>query len=55
MILVILGSFRELFGAGTLWGLQVIPQSWYIENGGFYSNNGLVLPPRLAPVKAPSS
>ena len=48
MILVILGFFRELLGAGTLLGYQIIPQSWYIANGGFYSNNGLMLLPPMA-------
>ncbi len=48
MILIILGFFRELLGAGTLWGYQVIPDSWYVANGGFYSNNGLMLLPPMA-------
>lgn len=43
MILVTLGFVRELFGSGTLFGIKVIPQSFY-EMG--YSNNGLmILPP----------
>lgn len=29
MILVIVGAFRELFGRGTLLGLQIIPQGLY--------------------------
>ncbi|MDR2801849.1 MAG: NADH:ubiquinone reductase (Na(+)-transporting) subunit D [Prevotellaceae bacterium] len=46
MILVIVAFFRELFGSGTLLGYQIIPESWYIANGGFYENNGLmILPP----------
>lgn len=48
MILLILGFFRELLGAGTLWGYQIIPDSWYIKNGGFYENNGLLLLPPMA-------
>lgn len=48
LILVILGFFRELLGGGTLFGYQIIPQSWYIQNGGFYSNNGLMLLPPMA-------
>lgn len=48
LILVILGGTRELLGSGTLWGFTIIPQSWYIANGGFYSNNGLVLLPPFA-------
>jgi Na+-transporting NADH:ubiquinone oxidoreductase subunit D len=46
MILVIVAFFRELLGSGTLMGHQIIPESWYIANGGFYENNGLmILPP----------
>ena len=47
-ILVILGFFRELLGNGTLFNIQIIPESWYIANGGFYSNNGLMLLPPMA-------
>jgi len=47
-ILVILGFFRELLGNGTLFNYPVIPESWYIANGGFYSNNGLMLLPPMA-------
>lgn len=43
IILVIVGFFRELFGSGTLFGIQVIPQAFY-DLG--YVNNGLaILPP----------
>lgn len=45
VILVIIGFFRELFGSGTLFGLQIIPQSWYMANGGGYMNNGLMIMP----------
>ncbi len=48
LILVIIAFFRELFGAGTLYGFRVIPESWYIAEGGFYSNNGLMLFPPMA-------
>lgn len=48
IILIIVAFFRELFGSGTLFGLQVIPDSWYIANGGFYSNNGFMLLPPMA-------
>ncbi|MDR2936038.1 MAG: NADH:ubiquinone reductase (Na(+)-transporting) subunit D [Rikenellaceae bacterium] len=48
VILVILGVFREIFGAGTLLGYRIIPDAWYIKNGGFYENNGLVLLPPMA-------
>ena len=48
MILIIVAFFRELLGSGTLLGFQVIPQSWYIENGGWYANNGLMILPPMA-------
>ena len=47
-ILLIVAFFRELFGSGTLFGLRVIPESWYMANGGFYSNIGLMLFPPMA-------
>lgn len=40
IILVIVAFFRELLGAGTLWGFKVIPQSFYDAG---YSNNGLMV------------
>ncbi len=43
VILIIVGFFRELLGAGTLYGYKIIPDSWYIVNGGFYENNGLMV------------
>ena len=45
-ILILVAFFREIFGSGTVLGFQVVPASIYIENGGWYSNNGLML---LAP------
>lgn len=45
VILVIIGFVRELFGAGTLWGVRIIPESFY-EAG--YANNGLMLFPPMA-------
>ncbi len=48
IILVIVGFFRELFGSGTLWNYRVIPESFYIKNGGFYENNGLFILPPMA-------
>ena len=47
-ILLIVAFFRELFGSGSLFGIQVIPDSWYIANGGFYSNVGIMLFPPMA-------
>ena len=43
VILIIVGFFRELLGSGSLFGYKVIPESWYIANGGFYENNGLMV------------
>jgi len=48
VILVIVAFFRELFGSGELLGFQVIPESWYLSNGGFYSDNGFMLLPPMA-------
>ena len=48
LILVIVAFFRELFGSGSLLGFRVIPESWYITEGGFYSNCGLMLFPPMA-------
>ena len=48
LILVIVAFFRELFGSGTLLGYQIVPESWYTANGGYYSNNGLMLFPPMA-------
>lgn len=47
-ILVAVGFFRELFGSGTLFGLRVIPESIYVENGGFYVNNGMMTMPAMS-------
>ena len=38
MILIIVAFFRELFGSGTLFGLQVMP-------AGYVTNNLVILPP----------
>ena len=43
VILIIIGIIRELFGSGSLLGFRIIPESWYIANGGFYENNGLMV------------
>lgn len=48
IILIIVGFFRELFGSGSIYGYQVIPSSWYIANGGFYENNGMMILPPMA-------
>uniref|UniRef100_UPI0032179FAB NADH:ubiquinone reductase (Na(+)-transporting) subunit D n=1 Tax=uncultured Draconibacterium sp. TaxID=1573823 RepID=UPI0032179FAB len=43
VILIVVGFFRELLGGGSLLGYKIIPDSWYIANGGFYENNGLMV------------
>jgi len=45
-VLIIVATFRELLGSGTLFNYSIIPASIYLENGGWYINNGLML---LAP------
>lgn len=47
-ILVIVSFFRELLGSGSVLGYKLIPESWYIANGGFYSNNGMMILPPMA-------
>lgn len=47
-ILIVVAFFRELLGSGTIWGFSVIPDSWYIDNGGFYANNGMMILPPMA-------
>jgi Na+-transporting NADH:ubiquinone oxidoreductase subunit D len=48
VILIIVGFTRELFGSGSIYGYQIIPNSWYIANGGFYENNGMMILPPMA-------
>ena len=43
IILIIVAFFRELFGSGTLWGYQIIPQWWY--DAGYQNNGMMILPP----------
>lgn len=45
IILIIVAFFRELLGSGTLFGVQVIPQSLYDAG---YMNNGLMILPPMA-------
>jgi Na+-transporting NADH:ubiquinone oxidoreductase subunit D len=43
LVLLVVAFFRELFGSGTLFGIEVLKS---VTNGGWYVNNGLmVLPP----------
>jgi len=48
IILVTVAFFRELFGSGTVFGIQLVPEAWYIKNGGFYENNGMMILPPMA-------
>jgi len=48
IVLVIVGFVRELLGFGTIFGFQIIPQSFYTENGGYYMNNGMMTMPAMA-------
>lgn len=43
IILVVVGFFRELLGSGTLFGYQVVPQSFY--DAGYVNNGLMILPP----------
>jgi Na+-transporting NADH:ubiquinone oxidoreductase subunit D len=44
-ILVVVGGIRELFGAGALFGYEILPLT---SNGGWYQGNGLLLLPASA-------
>jgi len=44
-ILIIVATFRELFGAGTLLGYPIMP---LVSDGGWYEANGLMLLPPSA-------
>jgi Na+-transporting NADH:ubiquinone oxidoreductase subunit D len=45
VILMLLAFIRELFGAGKIWGIQVLPVS---TEGGWYIANGMMLMPPSA-------
>ncbi len=45
IILIIVSFFRELLGAGTIWGFHVIPECFYQAG---YENNGLMILPPMA-------
>ena len=48
VILIIVAFIREVLGSGAIFGIKIIPSSWYIANGGFYANNGFFLFPPMA-------
>ena len=45
VVLLFVGFFRELFGAGSLFGFEILP---LITNGGWYQSNGMLLLPPSA-------
>ena len=47
-VLIAVAFVRELLGNGTLLGMRVIPESLYVEQGGFYVNNGMMTMPAMA-------
>ncbi len=47
-ILLAVAFFRELFGSGKLFGIQVFSDAWYETGGGFYLNNNLMILPPMA-------
>ncbi len=47
-VLVVVAFVRELFGSGSLLGFRIIPESWYVANGGFYENCGMMVMPAMA-------
>ena len=42
VVLIIIGTIKELFGFGTLLGFEILP---LIQNGGWYQRNGLLILP----------
>jgi len=44
-ILMLVGAFRELFGSGALFGIEILPLT---SNDGWYQSNGLLLLPPSA-------
>ena len=42
-ILIVVAFFRELLGSGKIWGMQIIPDSFY--ELGYMNNNIMILPP----------
>jgi Na+-transporting NADH:ubiquinone oxidoreductase subunit D len=45
VVLLAVGFFRELFGSGSLFGVEILP---LIQSGGWYQANGLMLLPPSA-------
>lgn len=45
VVLIFVGTIRELFGSGSLFGIEILK---LVENGGWYQANGLLLLPPSA-------
>ncbi len=45
VILLGVGTIREIFGSGTWFGIELMP---LVQNGGWYQSNGLFLLPPSA-------
>ena len=45
LVLILVATSRELLGAGTLFGVEILPLA---SNGGWYHANGLMLLPPSA-------
>lgn len=45
LVLIFVGTFRELFGSGKLFGIEILP---LVNDGGWYVPNGLMLLPPSA-------
>jgi Na+-transporting NADH:ubiquinone oxidoreductase subunit D len=45
LILIIVSFIREVFGSGTVFGIKIVPQSFYDAG---YMNNGLIILPPMA-------
>jgi Na+-transporting NADH:ubiquinone oxidoreductase subunit D len=45
VVLIVVAVMRELFGAGSLMGIEILP---LVTNGGWYQSNGLMLLPPSA-------
>jgi Na+-transporting NADH:ubiquinone oxidoreductase subunit D len=42
LVLIVIGTIKELFGFGTILGFEILP---LIQNGGWYQGNGLLILP----------
>jgi Na+-transporting NADH:ubiquinone oxidoreductase subunit D len=42
VILIVIGTIKELFGSGSLLGFEILP---LVQNGGWYQGNGMLILP----------